>query len=103
VAGFEADVCEFVRDYGESELGGDLDPDLFAVVELKLEVGPWDRNIMVAVDSQTKVHALVAGVPECDVVERFDVEVGIEFAVEEMQGVSAELGGDAGGVVIGID
>ena len=44
---------------------------------------------------QPHLDPLVLGVPERDVVERVDVEVGAQLAVEHAQHVAVELGGDA--------
>jgi hypothetical protein len=41
------------------------------------------------------------GVPERHVLERRRVEVGTQFAVDDVQHVAVELGGDAGRVVVG--
>ena len=51
--------------------------------------------------AQADVHPLLAGVIAGDVLEGVEVEVGGELAVEDREDVLVELGGDAGGVVVG--
>ena len=51
--------------------------------------------------AQADVDPLVVGVEEGDVLERVGVEVGVELAVEDVEHVLVELGGDPGGVVVG--
>ena len=50
---------------------------------------------------QADVDPLVVGVPEGDVLEGVEIEVGVELAVEDVEDVLVELGGDARGVVVG--
>ena len=51
--------------------------------------------------AQADVDPAVVGVPEGDVLEGVGVEVGAELAVEHVEDVLVELGGDPGGVVVG--
>jgi hypothetical protein len=46
------------------------------------------------------IHSL-SGSLKGDVLEPAEVEVGVELAVEDVEHVLVELGGDAGGVVVG--
>jgi hypothetical protein len=45
----------------------------------------------------------VLGVPQSYVLERVDIEVSPELAVEDVQDVAVELGRHAGGIVVGRD
>ena len=83
------------------ELGRDLGPHLLAGGEGDLQVEAVDRDLLVGERAQADVHPLRLGVVAGDVLEGVEVEVGAELAVEHLEHVLVELGGDAGGVVVG--
>src|SRR4029079_18889602 len=87
----------------DPELRGDLDADLLAVAQVDIDIGGGDGDALVAVDAQPQVHALAQRVPERDVVERVDIEGGVELAVEHGEDVARELGRHAERVVVGGD
>ena len=61
------------------------------------------RRSVRAVERRQHLDPLVVGVAPGDVVEGVGIEVGAELAVEHAQHVAVELGGHAGGVVVGGD
>ena len=86
------------------ELGADLGAHLLAGGELHLEVEGLDphRAARAAARSRISIHSSSRS-EAGDVRERVGVEVGVELAVHDVQHVAVELGGDAGGVVVGGD
>ena len=60
-------------------------------------------TVWARVGPQAHLDPLGVGVEARDVLERVRVEVGVELAVEHAQHVAVELGGHAGGVVVGGD
>ena len=56
---------------------------------------------MCALRAQAHLDPLALAVEERDVLEGVDVEVGAELAVDDVQDVAVELGGDARRVVVG--
>ena len=59
--------------------------------EVELEVGAGDVHVLRHLGAQPEVHPLQVRVPEGDVGEAVEVEVGAELAVEHAQGVADEL------------
>jgi hypothetical protein len=51
--------------------------------------------------AQAHLDPLALAIEERNVLEGVDVEVGVELAVDHAQDVAIELGGHAGGVVVG--
>ena len=66
-----------------------------------VEVEAVEPHLLVGERAQADVHPLRLGVVAGDVLEGVEVEVGAELAVEDGEDVLVELGGDAGGVVVG--
>ena len=50
---------------------------------------------------QSHLDPFASGVENRDVLERVDVEVGVELTIDHVEHVLVELGGDAGRVVVG--
>src|SRR3954454_20632382 len=99
----EAGLLELCSDLADPELGGDLHPDLLADRQVEDEIGARDLDQLGRLRTQPQVHPLHVGVPERDVGERLEVEVGAELAIEDAQRVAYELLGDPATVVIGRD
>ena len=66
-----------------------------------VEVEAVEAHLLVGERAQADVHPLRLGVVAGDVLEGVEVEVGAELAVEHLEHVLVELGGDPGGVVVG--
>ena len=66
-----------------------------------VEVEAVDPDRLVGDRAQADVHPGLLLVVAGDVLELVGVEVGAELAVEDGEDVLVELGGDAGGVVVG--
>ena len=66
-----------------------------------VEVDALEPHRLVGERAQADVHPLLLGVVAGDVLEGVEVEVGAELAVEDLEHVLVELGGDALGVVVG--
>ena len=62
---------------------------------------PVEPHPLVGERAQADVHALLVAVVAGDVLEGVEVEVGAELAVEDLEHVLVELGGDPLGVVVG--
>ena len=60
-----------------------------------------DPHLLRTACAQPHLDALLVGVPPGDVLERVEVEVGVEFAVHHGEHVLVELRGHARGVVVG--
>ena len=66
-----------------------------------VEVDALEPDLLGGERAQADVHPLLAAVVAGDVLEGVEVEVGAELAVEDLEHVLVELGGDALGVVVG--
>src|SRR3954463_5357689 len=86
-----------------AELGRDLGTQVLPGGEGHLQLESPDRHHLLDARPQAHLDPFVLGVPERDVVERVEVEVGLELSVEHGQHVAVERGGDPGGVVVGAD
>ena len=72
-------------------------------MQVDAHAGVGDLDEVVAVDPQAQVHPLAQRIPQGEVIERVDVEVRPDLAVEHVQHVAGELGGDPVRVVVGGD
>ena len=99
----EAGRAKLGGDALDPELRRDLDPDLLAAREVDRDAGARDRHVLGHLGPQPQVHPLHPRVPERDVGERVEVEVGVEAVVEHLQAVRDEPGGDPARVVVGRD
>ena len=61
-------------------------------VELDVEAERADAHVLARRGAQAHLDPLALAVEERDVLERVDVEVGVELAVEDVQDVAVELG-----------
>src|SRR5579864_1093947 len=86
---------------GAVVLGADLGADLVALLEVELEAEGRQADVLPALGAQAHLDPALAGVVEGAVAEGGRVEVAHGAMVGNAQDVAIELGGDAGGVVVG--
>src|SRR5262249_7752917 len=96
----EAAGVEVVADALARELPGDFGAELLAGGEARAQADAGELDVVGVAGAQSHLDPLVLGVEAGDVVEGARIEVGTELAVDDVEDVAVELGGDAGGVVV---
>ena len=97
----EAGHGELGPDPGRAELRRHLGPHLFARVEGHRQPQVADGHDLPAGRAELHLYPLALGVPDRDVLELLDIEVGPQLPVDDLQDVAVELGRDSGRVVVG--
>src|SRR5262249_40941162 len=81
-------------------LVGALGPDRLAVRERHTEIRPGDRHDLVAATHEMRFDARGSRVPARYVVERVELEVAAELAIDAVEEVLVDSGGDADRVAV---